>query len=91
MRRKGKVKWFDSSSLRYGFIAIEGCSKDVFFHVSDDHSAEELSLKEDDEVTFIFNEYGKKGTDVQLWTSFLDKEIERMKIKISSRIERLEK
>ncbi len=82
VRRKGEVKWFDPSILRYGFIVMEGCNKDVFFHVNDVHSVAELKLTEGDEVSFIFNEYGPRGTDVQFWTSFLDKEIERRKKEI---------
>ncbi|MCP3663245.1 MAG: cold shock domain-containing protein, partial [Gammaproteobacteria bacterium] len=69
--RQGKVKWYDPSILRYGFIVMEGRSKDVFFHVNDVHSAVKFTLKEGDEVTFIFNEYGKRGTDVQRLSSFL--------------------
>ncbi len=69
-RRLGKVKWFDPYILRYGFIVTKTCSKDVFFHANDVHSGEELLLKEDDEVIFNFNEYGKRGTDVQLWPTF---------------------
>ncbi len=64
--------------LRYGFIVMEGCSKDVFFHVNDVHSEEELALKRGDEVTFIFNKYRKRGTDVQLWLSFLLHRSERL-------------
>ncbi len=78
LRRQGKVKCFDPSGLRYGFIVMEGCSKDVFFHVNDVHGEEELALKGGDEVTFIYNEYRKRGTEVQVWISFLKHRIKRL-------------
>ncbi len=74
-----KVKWFDPSSLLYGFFIMEGCSNDVFFHVNDVHSEQD---KEGDNVTFIYNEKGKRGTDVKREhksiddsTSFLEQRI----------------
>ncbi len=85
------MKWFDPSILRYGFIVMEGCSKGVFFHVHDVHSKAELALKEGDIVSFIFNEYGKRGTDVQLWNSFLSHEIERLKYKVKQSDLKMEK
>ncbi len=60
--------------LRYGFIMMEGCSKDVFFHFFDVLGPVKFMLKEGDEVTFIFNEYGKRGTFVNK-TQHLDREI----------------
>ncbi len=50
------MKWYGASRLQYEFIVMEGCSKDVFFHFNDVHSGEEFTLKDGDDVTFIFND-----------------------------------
>ncbi len=64
LRRRGIVKWFDSTRMRYGFITMD--NKDVFFHVNNVRIGKDYTLKQGDEVSFILDEYDKGVIDVQL-------------------------
>ncbi len=64
LRRRGIVKWFDPTRMRYGFISMN--NKDVFFHVDNVRIGKDYSLKQGDEVSFILDEYDKGVIDVQL-------------------------
>ncbi|MCP3668112.1 MAG: cold shock domain-containing protein [Gammaproteobacteria bacterium] len=63
LRRKGIVKWLDSSKMSYGFITMDG--KVVFFQVNNVRKGEDYALKPGDEVTFILDEYNKGVIDVK--------------------------
>ncbi len=64
VRRRGIVKSFDPSKMRYGFITME--NKDVFFHVDNVRIGKDQTLKKGDEVSFILDEYDKGVIDVQM-------------------------
>ncbi len=70
LRRKGIVKWFDSSRMRYGFITMD--NKDVFFHVDNVRIGKDHALKPGDEVSFILDEYNRGVIDVQFLPSLSD-------------------
>ncbi len=40
---------------------MDGCSTDVFFQINNVHSEDDLSLKADGGVTFIYDEYEKEA------------------------------
>ncbi len=63
LRRKGIVKWFDSSRMSYGFITMD--SKVVFFHVNNIRKGENYVLIPGEEVTFILHDYDKGAIDVK--------------------------
>ncbi len=66
LRRKGVVKWFDSSKMSYGFITMDG--KVVFFHVNNVRNEGNYAPKPGDEVTFILDEYDRGVIDVKRLT-----------------------
>ncbi len=68
LRKRGIVKWFDPTRMRYGFITMD--NKDVFFHVNNVRIGKDYSLKQGDEVSFILDEYDKGVIDVQLLPAF---------------------
>ncbi len=63
VRRRGIVKWFDSSRMSYGFIKTGNSV--VFFHVKNVHGGGEHALKPGDEVSFIYDDYDQGAMDVQ--------------------------
>ncbi len=64
LRRRGIVKWLDSTRMPYGFITMG--NNVGFFHVKNVHGGEDYTPKPGDEVSFIYDEYEKGAMDVQV-------------------------
>lgn len=59
----GVVKWFDTTK-GFGFIGVEGQTKDIFVHYSAIEGAGRRDLAEGDQVEFEITQ-GKKGPQAQ--------------------------
>jgi cold shock protein len=62
---EGTVKWF-SASKHYGFIALDGSSRDVFLHRSTVTAAKLVSLDDGTRVSFDIEQDGDRFTAVRL-------------------------
>ena len=61
----GIVNWFDEKK-GYGFIKVEGLEHDVFVHYSEIKTDEFKSLKENDVVTFDYDNEKKRALNVRV-------------------------
>ena len=64
----GKVKWFKAEK-GYGFITVEGQSKDIFVHFSAINADGYKTLEEGQTVEFDINESGKIELDTYKYVS----------------------
>ncbi len=64
LRRKGIVKWVNSTTMPYGFLTMG--NNVGFFHVKNVHDGEDYTPKPGDEVSFLYDDYDEGAMDVQV-------------------------